>query len=114
MELWNTKEDLENGYGERLKIEDLFVFPLLKSSDLGNRRTGKARVNVIVTQYKVGQATDDIQDRAPLTWRYLEQHAVALDSRKSIIYRNKPRFSIFGTGNSTNAARCGRALTPYR
>ena len=92
---------LKNGYGEAVEIESQYVYPLLKSSDLGNKRVSQTRLKVIVTQKSVGQATDKIQDDAPLTWKYLEKHSTTLDERKSSIYRNKPRFSMFGVGDYT-------------
>ena len=101
MELHNAEDGIRNGYGDLVEIEDLCVFPLLKSSDLGNGRVNQARLKAIVTQRKVGQPTDYIHDEAPMTWRYLEKHATALDSRRSSIYRNKPRFSVFGVGDYT-------------
>ncbi len=101
MELRKTEGGLINGYGDPVDIEGLCVFPLLKSSDLGNKRVQETRLEAIVTQHKVGQKTDYIHNDAPLTWQYLEQHATALDGRKSSIYRNKPRFSVFGVGDYT-------------
>ena len=35
---------------------------------------------------------------APKTWDYLEKHQDILAGRKSSIYKNKPRYSIFGIG----------------
>jgi hypothetical protein len=101
MELRKTENGLVNGYGKLVNIEGLCVFPLLKSSDLGNKRVRETRLEAIVTQHKVGQATDYIHDDAPLTWKYLEEHSAALDGRKSSIYRGKPRFSVFGVGEYT-------------
>ena len=101
MELRRTEGGLKNGYGEPVEIEDSYLFPLLKSSDLANEQVHEARRNIIVTQQKIGQETENIQFEAPLTWQYLEHHADALDGRKSSIYSNKPRFSIFGVGDYT-------------
>lgn len=101
MELRKTEDGLVNGLGESVDIESLCVFPLLKSSDLGNKRVTSARLEMIVTQKKVGQDTDYIKSDAPNTWSYLENHAGALDARGSTIYRGKPRFSIFGVGDYT-------------
>lgn len=39
-----------------------------------------------------------IREVAPKTWAYLEAHADKLDFRRSSIYQNRPRFSIFGMG----------------
>ena len=55
----------------------------------------------MVTQRSVGENTDRIQSEAPKTYKYLENHAHLLDSRKSSIYRGKPKFSIFGVGEYT-------------
>lgn len=101
MELRKVDGELKNGYGQAVQLEKLYRFPLLKSSDLGNGRVKESRLETIVTQRKVGEATDCIREQAPLTWAYLEQHGEALDSRGSSIYRNKPRFSIFGVGAYT-------------
>ena len=98
MELKIEESGLKNGLGEIVDIEDDFIFPLLKSSDFGNHNTSKARLNVVVTQAKPGDATDIIQEIAPDTWKYLTRHGELLDNRASSIYRNKPRFSIFGIG----------------
>jgi hypothetical protein len=52
----------------------------------------------LVTQKHTGDDTSEIEQRAPKTWRYLMRHADALDERKSSIYENRPRFSVFGIG----------------
>ena len=54
-------------------------------------------------QRRVGQETDQIQRESPLTWEYLCQHGELLDRRGSSIYRNRPRFSVFGIGPYTFA-----------
>ncbi|MCY4131572.1 MAG: hypothetical protein OXF39_02880 [Nitrospira sp.] len=86
-----------NGLDEAVELEEEFVYPLLKSSDLGNRRATPRKV-VLVTQCHTGDDTSSIRDVAPKTWKYLEDHSERLDSRKSSIYQNRPRFSIFGIG----------------
>jgi hypothetical protein len=98
MELEKDGERYVNGYGKSVELESEFIYPLLKSSDLGSKRLG-IRKYVIVTQQKVGDDTKIIQDRAPKTWAYLENYSSVLDNRKSIIYKNRPRFSIFGIGD---------------
>jgi hypothetical protein len=87
-----------NGLGERVRIEDKFLFPMLKSSDVGNGRN-ECRAVMLVTQRVVGEDTSIIRDKAPRTWKYLQAHRDALDRRASSIYRNKPPFSIFGVGS---------------
>ena len=86
-----------NGLDEAVELEEEFMYPLLKSSDLGNRRATPRKV-VLVTQRHTGDDTSSIKDMAPKTWRYLEDHAEELDSRKSSIYQNRPQFSMFGIG----------------
>jgi hypothetical protein len=84
MEFTRDGPNLINGLGEPVDIEEDYVFPLLKSSDLGNRRTA-IRKAVLVTQKHTGDDTSEIEQRAPKTWRYLMRHAGALDNRKSSI-----------------------------
>ncbi|MCY4304364.1 MAG: N-6 DNA methylase [Aestuariivita sp.] len=98
MELKIAENSLQNGYGEYVNIEDVYVYPLLKSSDLGNGRTTETRLKVIVTQEQIGDPTEPIKYEAPATWDYLDSHGDALDRRRSVIYREKPRFSVFGIG----------------
>lgn len=97
MEFSRCNGRIVNGLDETVELEEEFVYPLLKSSDLGNRR-GTPRKVVLVTQRHTGDDTSSIKDMAPKTWKYLEDHAEELDSRKSSIYQNRPRFSIFGIG----------------
>jgi len=98
MELTPSNGNFVNGYGELVAIEERFLFPLLKSSDLGNGRCF-ARKKVLVTQKSTGEDTKQIRLLAPRTWGYLEAHSAKLDGRKSSIYLNRPRFSIFGIGD---------------
>jgi hypothetical protein len=136
--------ELFNGLDEAVDLEDEFLYPLVKSSDIGrwrgrlrtlshsdgrgqgegffdtapfqkvalSRKTGRGGCEmgskpaaitrrVLVPQQRVGQQTDSIADRAPKTWRYLLRHADRLDRRASRIYRQQPRFSIFGVGPYT-------------
>ncbi|MBW1728178.1 MAG: SAM-dependent DNA methyltransferase, partial [Deltaproteobacteria bacterium] len=98
MELEKFGEKYINGFGESVELENEFIYPLLKSSDLGNERL-VPRKYVIVTQKKMGDNTKLIQDKAPKTWAYLESYSSILDNRKSIIYKKRPRFSVFGIGD---------------
>ena len=100
MELTYRDGILRNGYGDLVEIETDYLYPLLKSSDLQSICLGFVpRKYVIVTQKKVGQQTAHLRDHAPKLWRYLNSHTDQLDSRKSSIYKNAPRFSMFGIGN---------------
>jgi hypothetical protein len=92
-----------NGQGERCELEDDYIFPLLKSSDLANGRLRPTRF-VLLTQRRVADKTDEIQSTAPKTWRYLLDHAGQLDKRGSSIYANRARFSVFGVGDYSFSA----------
>jgi hypothetical protein len=98
MEFTASDFSLVNGLGEAVDLEDDYVFPLLKSSDLANSRLEPRRF-VLVPQRRVGDSTDVIRLRAPKTWRYLLTHADKLDSRGSSIYKGRSRFSVFGVGD---------------
>lgn len=102
MEFNKQGERLVNGLGEQVDIEEDYVFPLLKSSDLGNGRIA-IRKTVLVTQRHTGDDTQEIKYKAPKTWAYLTQHASVLDDRKSSIYVNRPRFCVFGIGSYSYA-----------
>ena len=93
---------LENGLGEIVDLEDEYLYPLLKSSDLANNRLIPKK-KVLVTQLKITDDTIPIRSAALKTWRYLESHSEALDRRKSIIYAKRARFSVFGVGDYTFA-----------
>ena len=88
---------LINGLGEIANIEENFVFPLVKSSDLANGRLHPNRC-VLVPQQTPATDTERIQTTAPKTWNYLCRHGDVLDKRRSVIYANRPRFAIFGIG----------------
>lgn len=98
MEFTRTARGLENGLGQVVELEPIYLFPLLKGSDVGSGKPWRGKYT-LVTQYYVGEATDQIRVDAPLTWAYLEQYASVLDARLSRIYAKNPRFSIFGVGD---------------
>ncbi|MBI4669043.1 MAG: hypothetical protein HY747_07630 [Elusimicrobia bacterium] len=89
-----------NGDHEQRRMEETHLFPLLKSSDIANGRN-KPEKHVLLTQRKPSDDTAIIKMTAPETWVYLIEHADALDQRRSIIYRKRPRFSVFGVGDYT-------------
>jgi len=98
MELTKKNDIYINGFGDHVDIEDVYVYPLLKSSDIANKRLTPRRF-IIVTQHNAGDDTSKIKYTAPKTWDYLERYSDILDKRKSIIYQKRPRFSEFGVGN---------------
>lgn len=100
MEFIKSGDTLVNGFGEHVKLEPTYLYPLLKSSDLANDRLLPQR-SFLVTQRKPGDDTESIKRIAPKTWAYLLRHADVLDHRQSIIYQKRPRFSVFGVGDYT-------------
>lgn len=99
MELDQINEYYVNKLGEKILIEDNIVYRLLKSSDLKNKDITTSRKFTIVTQRKIGQDTSYIKHNFPNTYNYLKGNEQYFSSRKSSIYKGKPRFSIFGVGD---------------
>lgn len=99
MELSRTGNTYKNKLGELIDLEDTFIYPMMKSSDVANSFDTTPSRFMLVTQRFVGQETKGIQVSAPKTWDYLSEHRRYFDRRKSSIYKNKPQFSIFGVGN---------------
>jgi hypothetical protein len=98
MEIERNGNRFRNGLNQEFALEDGLVFGLLKSSDLKTPVISSCRKYTIVTQKRVGENTNYIKSEFPKTFEYLQQHKATLDARKSIIYKGKPRFSIFGIG----------------
>lgn len=86
-----------NGLKETVDVDEETIFPLLKSSDIGKGMKG-VRKYMILPQMNVSEDTAVLKQKDPKTYSYLLAHAEYLDRRKSIIYKNKPRFSVFGLG----------------
>ncbi|WP_414528317.1 SAM-dependent methyltransferase [Nodularia chucula] len=111
MEFRKIDHTFINKLGEIVDIEETYLFPLLKGADVAQNRINCTERYVLVTQNFVGESTENIKSVAPKTWDYLESHESYLDNRKSKIYKNQPRFSIFGVGKYTFApwkiAICG-------
>ncbi len=101
MELEPFDGQYKNGFGKIVSLEDHCIFPLLKSSDVGNKRIHAYRKVILMTQRSVGEDTSRIQEKAPKTWQYLLEHQDHLAMRKSSIYKDKPAYSIFGIGPYT-------------
>jgi hypothetical protein len=101
MELTNKEGVLVNGFGVEVRIEQRYLFPLLKSSDVANGRIHDPHRYAIIPQRSVGENTSRIQSDAPRTWAYLTEYGSYLDKRASLVYRSKPRFSVFGVGDYT-------------
>ena len=87
---------LVNGLGEYVDIEPDVLFPLLKSSDLAAHKPPNRWL--LVPQKTMSEDPGRLKIDAPKAWSYLVAHAHLLDNRRSSIYKNRPRFSIFGVG----------------
>jgi hypothetical protein len=99
MELRRVENGYQNDFGDIYELEDRYVYPLLKSSDISESVPLKPRKWVLVTQRNVGDSTQTIKQYAPRTWDYLCAHSEYLDSRKSKIYQNRSQFAVFGVGD---------------
>jgi hypothetical protein len=103
MELRKEGQQYRNGLGKLIDIEDEYVYPMLKSSEIASGRVLEPSRWMLVTQNAIGAETSMIAATAPRTWAYLEKHADSLDRRSSAIYRGRPRFAMFGVGDYTFA-----------
>lgn len=99
MELSIEGTTLINGLNETVNIEPRYVFPLIKSSMFKSPIVNSFKKYVIVTQKKVREDTSHIETDTPETWRYLTSHQEYFSKRKSSIYKEAPKFSMFGIGD---------------
>lgn len=103
MEFTRETTRFRNGFGELVDLEDMFLYPMLKSSDVAKAGVREVNRLMLVTQQSVGEDTSSIQSTAPRTWEYLQFHTDLLNRRGSAIYRNRPPYSVFGVGEYTFA-----------
>jgi hypothetical protein len=82
-----------------VNIEEEYVYPLLKSSDVGGKEKVRPKRVVIVPQKRIGEDTALLAQKAPALWKYLTDHSDVFAKRKSSIYEKQPPFSIFGIGD---------------
>jgi hypothetical protein len=98
MELQGGDGALVNRLGEKVDVEQEYIYPLLKSSDLQPTSSLTPRLHVIVPQQSLGDDTKKLKEQAPKLWAYFSTHLNKFDARKSTIYENRSPFSIFGIG----------------
>jgi len=103
MELRKEGNRYRNGLDELIELECDYMYPMLKSSEITKGRSKVPTRWMLVTQKAVGDETSVIRIVAPKTWEYLQRQGDFLDRRASSIYRNRPRFSVFGVGDYTFA-----------
>src|SRR6266568_752272 len=99
MELREQNGHWRNGAGELVNVEHDRIFPLAKSSDLKVHVVRNLRKAVIVPQDAIGDDTTWLRRANPRLWKYLSAHAACFSARRSVIYKDKPPFSIFGVGD---------------
>lgn len=98
MELTLTKGSFKNGFDELIDIENKYLFPMYKSSDIAKDSISPPTKYLLVTQKNINQDTFSIAHDAPKTWSYLQKYSYLLNNRKSSIYKSAPPFAIFGVG----------------
>ncbi len=101
MELSKDNGKFVNGLGEVVDIEDEVIYPLIKSSDVKGELIRQIRKYVIVTQHSTNEDTKLMKEKYPKAYQYLVAHAAYMDNRKSSIYKDRPRFCMFGIGDYT-------------
>ncbi|GAC1418397.1 MAG: class I SAM-dependent methyltransferase [Candidatus Velthaea sp.] len=96
-ELCAAADGWHNGFGDRIDVEDAYVYPLQKARQLhaGSQERSTA---LIVPQMRLNESTAPLRERAPKLHAYLHAHAQRLAARKSSIYRGAPPFAVFGIG----------------
>ncbi|MYF19183.1 MAG: hypothetical protein F4218_00695 [Synechococcus sp. SB0677_bin_5] len=62
--------ELVNGLGKVVEVEDAYLFPMLKSSDVAKEQRCANRM-MIVPQQGIAEDTSHIQRDAPRTWGLL-------------------------------------------
>lgn len=98
MELTFKNGKLINGFGREVDVEDNIIYPLLKSSDITGNEISEVRKYVIVSQKSINEDTSLLKQTSPKAYGYLNEYAHLLDNRGSSIYKNRPRFCLFGIG----------------
>lgn len=96
MELTPSGLGYRNGFEEQVEIEETYIYPMLKSSDLGSNAPRNRKM--LVPQKYPGEDMSELHLIAPKTWDYLFRHREQLRKRASSIYRGKGDFAIFGVG----------------
>lgn len=90
---------LINGFQDPVDIEETLLYPFVKGTELKKPLIDNASNKVIITQTSPNETTGYIASKLPKTWSYLISYSDLLDKRKSVVYKSKPRFSLFGIGD---------------
>ena len=89
----------KNKLKERILLENEFIYPLVKSSDIKHPVLQKTKYFVLVTQTKFGKNGEVDFGPFPKTLNYLESKIEYFSKRKSKIYQNQSKYAIFGIGD---------------
>ena len=92
---------IRNGLGTVAFLEERYLYPLLKASDVFHNDAPHRMI--IVTQTSLTESPGRLERMAPHLWAYLTANTPRFDSRRSSIYRGRHRFSMFGVGPYTFA-----------
>ena len=95
----NADGILFNGLKEKIDIEDDILYPFIKGSGLQKQILRDTEYKIIITQKSTGEETQYIKERYPKIWNYLDSHISFFKKRRSIVYKNRPKFSLFGIGS---------------
>jgi hypothetical protein len=98
MELLFDGRSLRTKTGEELNLESECIYPMLKGTDVFRGRTVASERRMLVPHRSLQDDPSELASRAPAVWSYLTRNGSTMDGRKSSIYRNRSRFSIFGVG----------------
>lgn len=101
VELKRCGDTYVNRLGEVVDIEEDSIYPYVKSSDIQYDITPNHKRFIIITQHSISDNTDQLQITAPRTYTYLMQHREYFEKRKSVIYKKRSLFSMFGIGDYT-------------
>jgi len=88
-----------NALGRHVQLEADRLYPMLKSSDLARPGQVEPKRWMLVTQHYIAEDTSLMRRISPKTWNYLTLHEDYFARRASTVYRNRPRFAIFGVGD---------------
>ncbi len=89
---------LTNGRNETVDIESDRLFPLAKGSDVAKNNHCDLKSFLILPQLHLSERTERFRKTQPKLYQYLQNHAEQFGKRRSVIYKGKDPFSIFGLG----------------
>jgi len=87
MELEKENHGYRNRLGEVYDLEDTYIYPMLKSSDIAKKKIPQPSRWMLVTQRTVGENTTIIRHKTLKTWAYLDDHSEFFARRKSSVYK---------------------------